>query len=43
VKDLKSGQYAILEVVKSIDEQLKEWQTIPAKVERLRKHVFGKR
>ena len=38
---LESGQAAILKVVNSIDEQLKEWKKIPAKVDRLHKRVFG--
>ncbi len=43
VASLKSGQAAILNVVNSIDEQLKEWKGIPAKVERLHKAVFPHR
>ena len=41
IESLKSGQAAILELVKGIDRQLKEWKHIPAKVERLHQRVFG--
>ena len=38
---MESSQNATLELVKGIDQQLKEWQHIPAKVERLHKRAFG--
>ncbi len=41
MESLENGQAAILQTVNSIDQQLKEWQHIPAKVERLHTRVFG--
>ncbi len=38
---LERGQAALLKSMTSIDQQLKEWQHIPAKVERLHARVFG--
>ncbi len=37
---LERGQSALLKTMTSIDQQLKEWQHIPAKVERLHTRVF---
>ena len=39
----ESSQAATLRVVQSIDQQLKEWKRIPAKVERLHRAVFPHR
>jgi len=41
MESLENGQAAILQTVNSIDQQLKEWQHIPAKVERLHTRIFG--
>ena len=41
MNSLERGQAALLKTMTSIDQQLKEWQHIPAKVERLHTRVFG--
>ena len=39
----KEQTATVLAIVTSIDEQLKEWKGIPAKVERLHKRIFPHR
>jgi hypothetical protein len=39
----KDQLQTVLDVVTSIDQQLKDWQAIPAKVDRLHKRVFSGR
>ena len=38
---IESGLKTVLAVVNGIDQQLKEWKQIPARVDRLHKRVFG--
>jgi hypothetical protein len=43
IDELRRGQRAILDVVKSIDERLQRWGDLPARIERLERATFGSR